>query len=275
MKNVLNLQQGHRIIFYPRIIFKQHLNYRKTKLSGSSCGGGDKNLPQGKMENTHKIPIRKKRKIPLQEEEEEQVSENDVNNLSLEDMDHEVDIENIQFNEEENMLQETQQIVLEVATQEEYFSEDESFTIHNAIFDRNSRKLVFEGTSHKNNKGKLCSKYDLSKMPTYQIFKIHKVIGDALKISIDDLEANNAILKENVKELESTLMPPQNLASPLTIAKPGTPDLKLKGSSSLLMVVRKFVEENIKKRMPLIMDAWDVSSKKITSMRKSFIKMLL
>jgi len=26
------------------------------------------------------------------------------------------------------------------------------------------------------------------------------------------------------------------------------------------MVVRKFMEENIKKRMPLIMDAWDVSS---------------
>jgi hypothetical protein len=60
--------------------------------------------------------------------------------------------------------------------------------------------------------------------------------------------------------MESTLISPPILASPLAISNPGTPDLKLKGSSSFLMVVRKFVEENIKRRMSLIMEAWDVSS---------------
>jgi hypothetical protein len=212
------------------------------------------------MENPHKISVRKKREIPLQEEERQQVLENDINNLSLEDMDVEVDIENIQFSKEEQRLQETQQIASEVATHEEHFSEDESFTIHNVIFDKNSRKLVFEGTSQKNKKGKSHSKYDLSKMPESQISKIHKVTGDALDISIDDLEAENARLKEKVRELECTLMPPPILAIPLAITKPRTPNLKLKGSSSLLMVVRKFVEENIKRRMSLIMKAWDVSS---------------
>jgi hypothetical protein len=54
-------------------------------------------------------------------------------------------------------------------------------------------------------------------------------------------------------------MPPPILASPLAIAKPGTPDLKLKGSSSLLISVRKFIEETIKRRMLLIMEAWYVS----------------
>jgi hypothetical protein len=80
-------------------MFKRPLN-KKPVISGSSSGGGDKNPPHGKIENSHKLPIRKKRKVPLQEEEQV-VSENDVHNLSLEDMDLEVNIENIQFSEVE------------------------------------------------------------------------------------------------------------------------------------------------------------------------------
>ena len=72
------------------------------------------------------------------------------------------------------------------------------------------------------------------------------------------MEVQNAKLKEIIKELEYTLMSPPILASPLATVKPATPDLKLKGTSSLLVVVRKIVEENIKKRMYLIMQAWDV-----------------
>jgi hypothetical protein len=69
------------------------------------------------MENPHKIPVRRKRKIPLQEETEQRVSENDTNNLSLEDMELEVDIENIHFHDEEQRLQETQQFVVEISAQ--------------------------------------------------------------------------------------------------------------------------------------------------------------
>jgi hypothetical protein len=43
-------------------------------------------------------------------------------------VDLEVDIENIHFPDEEKMLQESQQVVVELATQEEYFSEEESFS---------------------------------------------------------------------------------------------------------------------------------------------------
>jgi hypothetical protein len=78
-------------------------------------------------------------------------------------MDLEVDIENIHFPDEEQRLQETQQIAVEIATQEEDFSEEESFTIQNALFDKDSRKLVFEGINQRNKKGKSCSEYDLSK----------------------------------------------------------------------------------------------------------------
>jgi hypothetical protein len=43
------------------------------------------------------------------------------------------------------------------------------------------------------------------------------------------------------------------------MVKPTTPTIKLKGSSSLLTVVRSYVEKNIKKRMSLITEAWEVS----------------
>jgi hypothetical protein len=52
------------------------------------------------MENPHKIQVRKKRKFPLQEEAERHVSKNDMNKLSLEDMDLEVDIKSIHFPDE-------------------------------------------------------------------------------------------------------------------------------------------------------------------------------
>jgi len=117
---------------------------------------------------------------------------------------------------------------------------------------------MFEGFDPKNKKGKSHSEYDLNKLLPFGIAKIHKIIGDSLDVSIDDKEKKNSKLKEIIKNLEYTLMMPPILASALAIVQPETLDLKLKGTSSLLVVVRKIVEENIKKRMYLIMQAWDV-----------------
>jgi hypothetical protein len=55
---------------------------------------------------------------------EQIISENDI---SLEDMDLKVDIENTHFPDEEQRLQESQQVPAELTTQEEDFSEEESF----------------------------------------------------------------------------------------------------------------------------------------------------
>jgi uncharacterized protein YdhG (YjbR/CyaY superfamily) len=43
------------------------------------------------------------------------------------------------------------------------------------------------------------------------------------------------------------------------MVKPTTTVVKLKGSSSLLTSVKIYVERNIKKRMSLITEAWEVS----------------
>jgi hypothetical protein len=38
--------------------------------------------------------------------------------------------------------------------QDEEFLEEESFSVHNALFDKDSRKMIFERTLSKNKKGK-------------------------------------------------------------------------------------------------------------------------
>jgi hypothetical protein len=43
------------------------------------------------------------------------------------------------------------------------------------IFDKDSRKLIFERTLSKNKKGKMCSTFNLSKTILYGIIKIYKV----------------------------------------------------------------------------------------------------
>jgi hypothetical protein len=59
-------------------------------------------------------------------------------------------------------------------------------------------------------------------------------------------------------------MPLLVLASPLSMTGPTTPATKLKGSVSLLTSVRGHVEENIKKRMELITEAWEMSKSMVS-----------
>jgi hypothetical protein len=64
----------------------------KRVINSSSGEGGDKNPPPGKIEISHKLPLRKKRNNIIQEEEENRV-ESDINSFSLEDMELKPDIE--------------------------------------------------------------------------------------------------------------------------------------------------------------------------------------
>jgi hypothetical protein len=81
------------------------------------------------------------------------------------------------------------------------------------------------------------------------------------------MEVENSKLKERIRELKCALMSLPIFVSPLVAIQPGrnpnrTPESssKLKGTSSLLVEIRKLVGENIKKRMSLILEAWDAGS---------------
>jgi hypothetical protein len=82
---------------------------------------------------------------------------------------------------------------------------------------------------------------------------------DVIDDSNGGMEAKNTKFKERIRELENALMPLPLLFGTLSIVRPTTPSLKLKGSSILLTTSRSYVERNIKKRMALITKVWEVS----------------
>jgi hypothetical protein len=124
--------------------------------------------------------------------------------------------------------------------------------------------LTFERTL-KNKKGNSWSTIDTKNMLPSKLSSIHKVTRDALDVSIINMEDENIRIKERVKELEETLMPPPILATPVSMIQPdktlqGTPEsnMRVKGISILMIATRHFVEENIKKKMALVLDLWDL-----------------
>jgi hypothetical protein len=171
----------------------------KKVFNSSSSGGGEKNLLPGKIESSHKLPMRKKMKNLVQEEEDN-IIENDIQRFSLEDMELEVDIEKIfpTIEQPKNMVQ--QNSLLEVVPNET-FSEEESFTFQSVVFDKESKKLIVERSDQKNKNGKSRSKVNLKDMQPSQISKIHRATEDVFEYSIDGLEDGNAKLKERIREL--------------------------------------------------------------------------
>jgi hypothetical protein len=144
-------------------------------MNSSSSGGGENNPSSRKIESSHKLPLRKKRKNVVQEEEENLI-ENEINSFSLEDMELEADIEKCFLTIDQ--LGETchQNSSLEII-ENETFSEEESFTFQNIVFDKESKKLIIEKGDMKNKKGKSHLEVDLKYMRPSQISKIRRAIG--------------------------------------------------------------------------------------------------
>jgi hypothetical protein len=110
----------------------------------------------------------------------------------------------------------------------EIFYESESFVFQSIVFESKSKKLIIEKRDAKNNKGKSRSKVDLVNMWPSKISRLHRETEDSLDYSIGGIEAENARLRDRVKELEEALIPIPFLSSPLAIAMHSTPAAKLK-----------------------------------------------
>jgi hypothetical protein len=91
--------------------------------------------------------------------------------------------------------------------------------------------------------------------------QFHDATREAVKESIFDIKKENLILKERMKELEKALIQKPLFFEPITTIQPiltieDVPEIgsKLKGSSSLLMTIRKYVGDGIHKRIDLIFE---------------------
>jgi hypothetical protein len=228
----------------------------KKETQNSSNGGGDKNPPRGKIDSSHKLPVRKKRKNVVGQAEEPETES--------EDMELETDLDNVFCNVDQPGDAIHHNPLMEIV-ETDIFDEDESFVFQSVVFDNESKNLIIEKRDVRNKKGKSRSEINLRNMQPSQISRLHRATRDALDDSIGGIEAENARLKDRIKELEEALIPIPLLASPLAITVPATPATKLKGSSSLLTSCRGYVEKNIKKIMELITQAWE-TSKSIASL---------
>jgi hypothetical protein len=125
--------------------------------------------------------------------------------------------------------------------------------------------MIFERTS-KITRGKKNSTIDTPNMLPSKLSSIHKVTWDALDFSIANMEEENARLKERFKELEANLIPPPILTTLVAMIRHDNIFQEIPGSSSRVKVIsnlivstRHFIEENIMKRMSLILDLWDMT----------------
>jgi hypothetical protein len=123
--------------------------------NSSSRNEGENNPPLGKIKSSHKLPLRKKRKNIVQEEEHRRI-ENDINKFSLEDMELKVDIKKFFPTIDQPGNTAHQNSSLEII-ENETFSEEYSFSFQGTVFEKNSNKLIIEKGDVKNKKGKFRS----------------------------------------------------------------------------------------------------------------------
>jgi hypothetical protein len=92
--------------------------------------------------------------------------------IVLEDMDLDANIGDIEFPDEEQKIKERKQVATELARQESIQFEEESLTLHSALLDKNSKKMIIEKihVKNKNVQGKLSSKLDLNEFHRIKLY---------------------------------------------------------------------------------------------------------
>ena len=97
--------------------------------------------------------------------------------------------------------------------------------------------------------------------------KFHEAKRGALKFSIGYIENENEIWKYRVRELENSFTPAPLFSNPITTIKPLKTlegilesSSRLKGTSCLLVTIKRYVGENIQKWISLILETWDMET---------------
>jgi hypothetical protein len=142
----------------------------KNVTHSSLGGGGDKNPPSRKIESSHKLPFRKKINKKLQEEEGPQ-GESHICNLSLEDMELNIDIKKVFPNVDQLEKTAHQNPQMEIIKRET-FNKEESFVFKSIVFDSEFKNLIIEKRDVNNKRGNLIQRltYGTCGLPKFPKF---------------------------------------------------------------------------------------------------------
>jgi hypothetical protein len=161
------------------------------------------------------------------------------------------------------------EITQELACQEPLIFEEESVTLHHMDFNKESKKLLIEKINLKNKKvvEKWNSEIDLQGVKPSKVMQFHEATREALKSSINEIEIENQILKEKIRELENALLLKPLFVEPIATIQPlntleDIPEYssRIRGASKLLITIRQYIGENIKKRISLIFEIWELGT---------------
>jgi predicted transcriptional regulator len=164
-------------------------------------------------------------------------------------------------NSYEQQILETQEIFEALVTQEPKIFEEEIVTLHYADYNISSKNLLIEKVNMKNKKmyKKWKLDIDFNGVAPSKIVQFYETTREALKEFVGNIEKENLILKEKIKKLEVSLIPRPFFIGPLNMVQQALTlediperNNKWKGSSSLLLEIRKYVEDRIQKIIDLI-----------------------
>jgi hypothetical protein len=106
-------------------------------------------------------------------------------------------------------------------------------------------------------------------MSSSQICQFHQGTSDILCDSIRGIETENANMKQRLNEFEQAFLANPEFASPLRKIMHVTTATKMKVSSTLLACSRTLVENNINKRMQVVIEAWETSQNLVSFGKKA------
>lgn len=138
---------------YPQIVTKEKNEY----LVENSSDGDDPQRPEKDIEKSDNFPITNKRKRHNNQQETKEYIPGEY--ILLENMELDANIGEIEFSYDEQRIQPSDELVI----QEPKYYEEEYLTLHNALFDKYLKKLVFEFLNSRGKKIKY-TEVDLNKI---------------------------------------------------------------------------------------------------------------
>jgi hypothetical protein len=129
---------------------------------------------------------------------------------------------------------------------------DDSFTLHHANYQRDTRNILLKCVNIKGNQVTYMwgSKINIKNANPSYVMEIHRETSEALSHTMDGQGKENARLKQRINELEVVLIPRPLFSNPLSIVHPTKDSLgqshKFDKITYLLAGVYAFVTYNIK-----------------------------